>query len=80
WCPIRFACDKKCANCAIDFPDVHGGWVPASGNMTDVVTTLERLYPPAKDTQPWFGHPLRKVPLPKGESEKRSAEVPARQS
>ena len=31
WCPIRFACDKKCANCAIDFPDVNNGWVHASG-------------------------------------------------
>lgn len=64
WCPIRFACDKKCANCAIDFPDVYNGWVPASGNMTDVVTTLERLYPPAKTPQSWFGHPLRKAQTP----------------
>ena len=61
WCPIRFSCDKKCANCAIDFPDVNNGWVPASGNMTDVVKTLDRMYPPAEQVQPWFGHPLRKT-------------------
>jgi hypothetical protein len=60
-CPIRFSCEKKCANCAIDFPDVNHGWVHASGNMADVVKTLERMYPPAKEPQPWFGHPLRKV-------------------
>jgi hypothetical protein len=67
-CPIRFSCEKKCANCAIDFPDVNNGWVHASGNMADVVKTLERMYPPAKEPQAWFGHPLRKVdvtPAPK---------------
>jgi hypothetical protein len=61
WCPIRFLCEKKCANCAVDFPDVNNGWVPASGNMADVVRTLDRMYPPAKEVQSWFGHPLRKV-------------------
>lgn len=60
WCPIRFSCEKKCANCAIDFPDVNKGWVPATGNMTDVVKTLDRMYPSAKERQSWFGHPLRK--------------------
>jgi hypothetical protein len=59
WCPIRFSCDKKCANCAIDFPDVNNGWVPASGNMTDVVKALDRMYPLANDVQSWFGHPIR---------------------
>ncbi len=60
WCPIRFSCEKKCANCAIDFPDVNQGWVHASGKMSDVVKTLDRLYPPAEQVQTWFGHPLRK--------------------
>jgi hypothetical protein len=59
WCPIRFACEKKCANCARDFPDVNDGWVPASGNMTDVTVTLKRMYPTTRHVQPWFGHPLR---------------------
>jgi hypothetical protein len=60
WCPIRFSCEKKCANCAIDFPDVNQGWVHATGNMTDVVKTIDRMYPSAKERQSWFGHPLRK--------------------
>jgi hypothetical protein len=60
WCPIRFSCDKKCANCAIDFPDVNAGWVHARGNMSDVVATLARMYPPANQPQAWFGHPLRR--------------------
>jgi hypothetical protein len=59
WCPIRFSCEKKCANCAIDFPDVNQGWVDASGNMSDVVRTLERMYPSANEPQAWFGHPIR---------------------
>jgi hypothetical protein len=73
WCPIRFSCDKKCANCAIDFPDVNNGWVPASGSMTDVVKTLDRMYPPAKEVQSWFGHPLRRahIPIFSGEPERK---------
>jgi len=60
WCPIRFSCEKKCANCAIDFPDVNAGWVHARGNIADVVATLARVYPPANERQAWFGHPLRR--------------------
>jgi hypothetical protein len=60
-CPIRFSCEKKCANCAIDFPDVNSGWVHASGSMADVVKTLDRMYPSPKEPQAWFGHPLRKA-------------------
>ena len=81
WCPIRFSCEKKCANCAIDFPDVNHGWVHATGNMTDVVKTLEHMYPPPKDFQYWFGHPLRKThpPIPSVVSEpERNQESPAR--
>ncbi len=81
WCPIRFSCEKKCANCAIDFPDVNNGWVHATGNMADVVKTLEHMYPPAKDFQYWFGHPLRKshpaIPSVVSEPE-RNQESPAR--
>jgi hypothetical protein len=62
WCPIRFSCEKKCANCAIDFPDLNTGWVHASGTMTDVVRTLDRMYPRPDKRQFWFGHPLRQAP------------------
>jgi hypothetical protein len=44
-CPIRFSCEKKCANCAHDFPDINNGWVDAKANMADVVKTLDRMYP-----------------------------------
>jgi hypothetical protein len=44
WCPIRFYNGKKCENCAIDFPDVNGGWVPADGTMSEVAQTIERMY------------------------------------
>ena len=47
-CPIRCSCEKKCANCAIDFPDVNNAWVHASGNMADVVKTLDRMYRPQR--------------------------------
>lgn len=65
WCPIRFASDKKCANCSVDFPDVNNGWVPADGDMQQVADTLDRMYEPlgtARDKprqNPWFGHPAR---------------------
>ena len=67
WCPIRFASDKKCANCAVDFPDINGGWVPANGTMAQVEQTWEQQYPPPSNGEarsfPWFGHPARKAPL-----------------
>jgi hypothetical protein len=71
WCPIRFACENKCANCTRDFPDVNDGWVPASGNMTDVTMTLKRMYPSTRQVQPWFDHPLRRTPpaIPTGNTE-----------
>jgi hypothetical protein len=58
WCPIRFASGKKCENCAIDFPDINGGWVDASGTMADVTETLDRMYSSEGD-HPWFGHRVR---------------------
>ncbi len=58
WCPIRFDSTKKCENCRVDFPDLDGGWVAASGDMTDVVATLDAHYTPTT-TNTWFGHPAR---------------------
>jgi hypothetical protein len=57
WCPIRFRSDKKCDNCSIDFPDVNHGWVPANGNMAEVVDILEKAH--AGPHHGWFGHPVR---------------------
>jgi hypothetical protein len=58
WCPIRFASDKKCANCRTDFPDIDNGWVPATGSMAQVTATLDRMYGDATDNA-WYGHPVR---------------------
>lgn len=57
WCPIRFDSAKKCTNCAIDFPDIEHGWVPAGATMADVAATLERMY--AGGHRSWYGHPAR---------------------
>jgi hypothetical protein len=57
WCPIRFADAAKCANCAIDFPDVEHGWVAADGSLADVSALLREKY--GDDVNPWFGHPVR---------------------
>ncbi len=61
WCPIRFHSEKKCANCAVDFPDVVNGWVKPDGTMAEVAAVLEDKYgKPATDgSHPWFGHPVR---------------------
>lgn len=58
WCPIRFDDDKKCENCKLDFPDIDGGWVAASGTMEDVVKTLDDKMP-SDHGWSWFGHPKR---------------------
>lgn len=68
WCPIRFDSSKKCANCSVDFPDVEGGWVPADGNIAQVVDVLKKAH--GNGTHAWFGHPVRitlrgKEPQPK---------------
>ena len=60
WCPIRFDSAKKCANCALDFPDLDNGWVPAGATMAEVATTVERMQ--SHGVNAWFGHPAR-VPL-----------------
>ena len=59
WCPIRFRSDKKCENCAIDFPDVNGGWAPEDGTMADVVKAHADHYPGPNGENSWFGHPVR---------------------
>jgi hypothetical protein len=57
WCPIRFYDGKKCDNCKVDFPDIDGGWVPATGTMADVVKLMESKYGDGR--REWFGHPAR---------------------
>jgi hypothetical protein len=60
WCPIRFASDRKCANCAVDFPDIEHGWVAPQATMEQVTSTLNKMYgdaPPG--ARSWFGHPAR---------------------
>ena len=57
WCPIRFSSEKKCANCAVDFPDIEQGWAPADGTLAEVVATMETKY--AHGQRGWFGHPAR---------------------
>jgi hypothetical protein len=57
WCPIRFYEGKKCANCNVDFPDIQGGWVPATGTMKQVEERMEEMY--AGGQREWFGHPAR---------------------
>jgi hypothetical protein len=57
WCPIRFYEGKKCANCAVDFPDVNNGWVAPDRSMADVVAKMEEMYGDGR--REWFGHPAR---------------------
>jgi hypothetical protein len=57
WCPIRFYEGKKCANCAVDFPDVNNGWVAPDRSMADVVSKMEEMY--GEGHREWFGHPAR---------------------
>ncbi|HRK32333.1 MAG TPA: hypothetical protein PLD59_14800 [Tepidisphaeraceae bacterium] len=59
WCPIRFYDGKKCDNCAVDFPDINGGWVAPTATMADVTQKLEEMYPAAQTPNAWFGHPVR---------------------
>ena len=56
WCPIRFASDKKCERCRVDFPDIDHGWVPADGTMAQVVDVLDQMH---NEHHGWFGHPAR---------------------
>jgi hypothetical protein len=73
WCPIRFDSEKKCANCAIDFPDVDGGWVPAGATIADAAATVERMY--GSGQAGWFGHGSRVKLTVNGTEPARSTEV-----
>jgi hypothetical protein len=57
WCPIRFYDGKKCANCAIDFPDINHGWVEPDKSMADVVVKLQEMY--STTPRAHFMHPVR---------------------
>jgi len=71
WCPIRFASDAKCENCAREFPDIRSKWIKADGTMAEVAALITSHYPPEEDQsdkgadgkggnwRPWFGHPTR---------------------
>ncbi|HZW10750.1 MAG TPA: hypothetical protein VFF69_12670 [Phycisphaerales bacterium] len=59
WCPIRFDSAKKCENCRHDYPDIEGGWVPADGDMAEVVRRLDEHYPAPNGDNSWWGHPAR---------------------
>ncbi|HEX8523117.1 MAG TPA: hypothetical protein VF669_12745 [Tepidisphaeraceae bacterium] len=79
WCPIRFYDGKKCANCAIDFPDINHGWVEPNKSMADVVAKMEEMY--TTGPRGHFTHPVRltvggrEIPGTKG-----SANVPVSSS
>ena len=55
WCPIRYYEGKKCANCAVDFPDIDHGWVKPDSTMSEVVAKMEEMYGDGR--REWFGHP-----------------------
>jgi hypothetical protein len=77
WCPIRFDSAKKCANCAVDFPDVEQGWVEADGTMADVTATLQRQYArTGPGDRAWFNAPVR-ITVRGAALETRPARVPA---
>lgn len=63
WCPLRFNSPEKCANCAIDFPDVQSTWIappaPGEDGMAKVAKLLEDKYPGPSNTNAWHGHPIR---------------------
>lgn len=65
WCPIRFSSTAKCANCAVDFPDIENGWIDSRGNMEEVTAALKAQYGENGEVVPrsWWGHPERK-PVP----------------
>jgi len=53
WCPIRFANDRKCENCAVDFPDLREAWVEAGGSMAEVANLVEEMH--SNGDHSWFG-------------------------
>ncbi|MFG0329151.1 MAG: hypothetical protein ACF8PN_04560 [Phycisphaerales bacterium] len=81
WCPIRFDDPRKCANCRVDFPDIDGGWVPATANMDAVARVMSEKY--GDGARSWFGHPARltvegkEPPADSSRMDERSPESPA---
>lgn len=64
WCPLRFSSSEKCANCALDFPDVNTSWIKpptggGEGGMAEVAKLLESQYPGPGGVNAWAGHPSR---------------------
>jgi hypothetical protein len=53
WCPIRFYNNKKCENCAVDFPDVAGGWIAPNGNIEQAAALVKAMHGGADHS--WFG-------------------------
>jgi len=74
WCPIRFVSGKKCENCAVDFPDIKNGWVPANGTMQEVSDTLVRMY--SDGQRSWYG---RRVELTINEKPAEAVRLPSPQ-
>lgn len=70
WCPIRFHSVMKCERCAVDFPDISGGWVDADATMDEVVALLREKYRKGGPAHSWFGHPMRSE---KGDEEREGA-------
>ena len=67
WCPIRFGDATKCANCALDFPDVAGDWLDfKAGDATRAGELVTERYGSTDGSsakpRAWFGHPSR-VPI-----------------
>lgn len=57
WCPIRFYDDKKCNNCAMDFPDATHHWVASDGTMQQVSELINVNY--SGSNRSWLGHESR---------------------
>jgi hypothetical protein len=77
WCPIRFYEGKKCANCAVDFPDINHGWVAPDGTMADVVAKMEQMYGDGR--RDWFASPARLTVKGKPLDEPAAPPAPAAQ-
>lgn len=61
WCPIRFASDKHCENCRVDFPDIDRWISQKTGRLEDVSQLLSHQYQKGSDRpRSWYGHPDRK--------------------
>ena len=77
WCPIRFSSPEKCANCAIDFPDVDGGWTDPADGPDAAAAWLDRTYPAPDGSNAWAGHPVRLTVAGRDADEPPPADEPA---